>query len=93
MHAIFVETTTGDVGAEEAREAIMKTAVPAFREAGATSGFWFMSDSGRGNALILFDSEEKARAAAAFMRPGAPTRTMPEVTFTSVEVCQLFAQF
>ena len=88
MHAVVVKVTIGDIdaAAPELRERI----VPAAKGApGFVAGYWTRSDDGTsGVSMIVFDSEDQARAAAEMIQ-AAP---MPEtVTRDSIEVREVVA--
>lgn len=93
MYAIFVEVNADDSLADTARQELPKTAVPRAQAAGAKHGYWLGSQGGRGVSVILFDSEEEARAQAANMKPGESAGTVPGVTFRTVEVREVLASF
>ena len=76
VYAAFV-TVTIDAGKEaEARELLASQIVPMVKQsAGLIAGYWGEPVDGRGLSVVVFDSEEHARAAAppAGVRPpGAP---------------------
>ena len=76
MYAAFV-TVTIDPGKEaEARELLTSQVVPTVKQSeGLIAGYWGEPVDGRGLSVVVFDTEEHARAAAppAGMRPpGAP---------------------
>jgi hypothetical protein len=59
--------------------------------AGFQSGSWARSVEGdSGHSLLLFDTEENARAAAARMAEGPPAGA--PATFVSATVCEVVAQ-
>ena len=91
MYAIFVEVNADDSVIDKAREELPKTAVPMAQGAGAKAGYWLAAQGGRGVSVVVFDSEEKAREAAANMKPGEPAGSVPGVTFKTVEVREVLA--
>jgi heme-degrading monooxygenase HmoA len=84
MHAVVVKVTIGDF--ETARKGLREQVMPRASNApGFVAGYWTRSDDGRdGLSMVVFDSEDAARAAAEQIRSGA---VVPEtVTLESVEV-------
>jgi hypothetical protein len=63
------------------------------RDAGAKAGYWLAPQDGRGLAVVVFDTEDEARAAAARIEVGKPP--MPDaptgVTVKKVEVREILA--
>jgi len=63
------------------------------RDAGAKAGYWLAPQDGRGLAVVVFDTEDEARAAAARIEVGKPP--MPDapagVTVKTVEVREILA--
>jgi hypothetical protein len=85
MHAVVVRVKIGDF--ESSRKGLREQVVPrASQSPGFVAGYWTRSDDGHdGLSMILFDSEETARAAADRISSGDAVR--PEtVTLESVEV-------
>jgi heme-degrading monooxygenase HmoA len=82
MHAVVVRVNIGDV--EASRKEMHVKVVPGASEApGFVSGYWTRSDDGSNRlSMIVFDSEDAARAAA----EGMPSRVPETVTLESVEV-------
>lgn len=92
MYAIFVEVNVPDDSViDTARVELPKIAVPMAQANGAKAGYWLAPQGGRGVSVVVFDSEEKAREAAADMKPGEPAGTIPGVTFKTVEVREVLA--
>jgi heme-degrading monooxygenase HmoA len=84
MHAVVVKVTIGDF--ETARKGLREQVVPRASNApGFVAGYWTRSDDGGdGLSMIVFESEDAARAAAEQIRSGA---VVPEtVTLESVEI-------
>lgn len=89
MHAVVVRVTIGDVA--QAEPVLHSQVVPTVSQApGFKAGYWTSSDEGgqtTGVSMVIFDSEENARAAADRVRQGTP----PTVTIESVEVREVVA--
>jgi hypothetical protein len=88
MHAVVVRVTIGDF--EAAQPVLRERIVPAAKGApGFVAGYWTRSEDGNnGLSMLVFESEEQARAAAE-MISAAP---MPEtVTQDSIEVREVVA--
>jgi hypothetical protein len=85
MHAVVVNVTINDP--EAAAAALRDQLVPQVSAApGFVAGYWVGLDGGRGTSIVVFESEEAARAAAA--QADGPGEF---VTFDSVEVGQVVA--
>ena len=85
MHAVVVDITIKDpvAGKEMLGELVPKIAsAPGF-----VTGWWLAVDEGGGHSVVVFESEEAARAAAdtAVMPPEAP------IAVDSVKVCEVVA--
>jgi len=86
MHAVLVRVTIDDP--EQATKRLHEDVVPRVREApGLVAGYWVRLDGNRGRSMVVFDSEEAARAAA------EQVRAMPAefVTIDSVDVHEVVA--
>jgi len=92
MYAVFIEVNADSSHVEQARETLPQTAVPFAKEMGARAGYWIAPSEGCGNAVIIFDSEQDARAAADQMKVGEQAGAVPDVTFRKVEVREVLAQ-
>jgi len=88
MYAVFTEVDATEAHTEAGREFINSTAAPRARESGAKGGYWLAPQGGRGVTIVVFDTEEQARKAAAMFRVGeSPMPGAPEgVTLRTVEV-------
>lgn len=87
MHAVVVRVSISDV--ESAQKGLEETVVPRVSQApGFVAGYWTRSDDGsNGQSMIVFESEDAARAAAE--RLGAH---MPDgVTMDGAEVREVVA--
>ncbi len=93
MYALFTEVNADESHLEAAREFLPKAAVPMAREAGAKAGYWLAPQSGRGVNVLVFDTEDEARAVAARFEVGkAPMPDAPAgVTVKTVEVREVIA--
>lgn len=89
MHAVVVSVTINDV---EAAQAMLEgQIVPRVKEAsGLVNAYWARSDDGsRGGSMIVFESEEAARAIAEVIQAGPPNPDA--VSLDSVEVREVVA--
>ncbi len=86
MHAVLTEVDVRGVEREAGINALRERIVPAVSQIpGFTSGVWLTGDENdRGLSLMLFDSEEKAQAAAGQFPVGTNPHT--GVTITRCEV-------
>jgi hypothetical protein len=94
MYAVFVEVNADESHLEVARDVLPKTAVPMAREAGAKAGYWLAPQNGRGLSVVIYDTEDQARAVAARAEVGKPPPIpdMPaDVTVKTVEVREVIA--
>ncbi len=68
MHAVLVNVTISDRDAAE-RE-LKERVVPTVSQApGLVAGYWLRGDGDKGWSIVVFESEEQARAAADQIRP------------------------
>jgi hypothetical protein len=85
MHAVVVNVTVRDQ--EAALSQLRDQVVPQVSGApGFVAGYWVGLDGGRGTSIVVFESEEAARTAAA--QAQAPGEA---VNFDSVEVGEVVA--
>jgi hypothetical protein len=93
MYAVFSEVNADESHTAAGREFLPQRAVPGAHERGAKGGYWLAPQNGRGVAIVVFDTEEEARTAAAMFRVGEPP--MPDapegVTVKTVEVREVLA--
>jgi hypothetical protein len=93
MYAMLIEVNADESHIEAARDNLPKSAVPLARDAGAKAGYWLAPQNGRGLAVVVFDTEDQARAMAAGIEVGKPP--MPDapagVTVKAVEVREVLA--
>ena len=92
MHAVAGVVKVDTSREDEARQLLKDFVVPtASALAGFQSGTWTRAvDADTGHSLLLFDSEENARAGAAAMSQGPPPGA--PVTVVSVTVCEVLTQ-
>lgn len=85
MHAVVLTVTVNDQ--EAARRALREQVVPQVSGSpGFVAGYWVGLEGNRGTAVVVFESEDAARAAAAQAQtPGEFVR------FDSVEVGEVVA--
>ena len=89
MHAVVVRVSIGD--AELAERGLREKVVPGVSSApGFVAGYWTRSDDGgNGLSMLVFESEDAARAAADRFRGGT---ILPEtVTVSRIEVREVVA--
>jgi hypothetical protein len=89
MHAVVVRVSIGD--AEIAERGLREKVVPGVSSApGFVAGYWTRSDDGgNGLSMLVFESEDAARAAADRFRGGT---ILPEtVTVSRIEVREVVA--
>jgi len=91
MHAVVVRVTVHDIDA--ARQGLREEVVPRVKQApGFVAGYWTRSDDGQnGLAVMLFESEDAARAVAARIE-SEPMPNPDAVTRESVEVREVIEQ-
>ncbi len=93
MYALFIEVNADESHIEAARDVLPKSAVPMAREAGAKAGYWLAPQNRRGVNVVVFDTEDEARAVAARFEVGKPP--MPDapagVILKTVEVREVIA--
>jgi hypothetical protein len=83
MHAIVVKSTLHDF--EQGRNFLRQEGVPRAKQApGFVSGHWVRLGSNSGTAMLIFESEEAAQAAAEQLSKNAPPAEA--VTINSVEI-------
>jgi hypothetical protein len=87
MHAVVVKVSTKD--AEAAQKSLEAQVVPRVTQApGFVAGYWTRSDDrSNGQAMIVFESEDDARAASDQLRANVPD----PVTLESAEVREVVA--
>ena len=89
MHAVVVRVSIGD--AEIAERGLREKVVPGVSSApGFVAGYWTRSDDGgNGLSMLVFESQDAARAAADRFRGGT---ILPEtVTVSRIEVREVVA--
>jgi hypothetical protein len=85
MHAVVLNVTVTDSDAAPA--ALRDQVVPQVsRTPGFVAGYWVGLDGGRGTAVVVFESEDAARSAAAEAQPPGDF-----MSFDSVEVGEVVA--
>ena len=85
MHAVVLNVTVND--ADAAPAVLWDQVVPQVSGTpGFVAGYWVRLDGGRGTAVVVFESEDAARSAAAEARPPGDL-----MTFNSVEVGEVVA--
>ena len=94
MYAIFAEVNANESHIDAAREFLPNAAVPMAREAGVKVGYWLAPQNGRGVSVVVYETEDEARAVAARTEPGKPP-PFPDVpaglTVRTVEVREVLA--
>ena len=85
MHAVVLNVTVTD--ADAATAAVRDQVVPQVSgTAGFVTGYWIRLDRGRGTAVVVFESQDAARSAAAEAQPPGDL-----IAFDSVEVGEVVA--
>ena len=85
MHAVVLNVTVTD--ADAATAAVRDQVVPQVSGTpGFVAGYWVRLDGGRGTAVVVFESEDAARSAAAEAQPPGDV-----IAFDSVEVGEVVA--
>ena len=85
MHAVVVNVTVNDRDA--ATSSLHEEVVPRVKQApGLVAGYWVALPNGKGVSVIVFESEDAARAVAEQVQPPGDF-----VTFDSVEVAEVVA--
>jgi hypothetical protein len=92
MHAVLLEADTSGVDAAEGRKHLLEHIVPGVSQLpGFQSGTWLRPlEDGKGTSVVLFDTEENARAAAQGVQVGS--NAAPGVTVLRSEVREVAAQ-
>jgi hypothetical protein len=86
MHAVFVRATLSDP--EGSLQTLREEVVPRVSQSpGLVAGYWLRPEPNQGRSLVVFESEEAARAAAERVRALAPET----VTIDSVDVVEVVA--
>jgi hypothetical protein len=78
---MYAVVATVDITDEDAaRKALAEQVIPMVKQApGFVGGYWVRLDEGQGTSVVVFETEEQARAGAPEVGGG-----LPGVTFTSV---------
>ena len=87
MHAVLVKVSISDL--ESSQKELRETVVPRVSQLpGFVAGYWTRSDDGsNGRSMIVFESEDAARAAAERIGAGVPAG----VTLEDAEVREVVA--
>ena len=89
MHAVVVNVTISDF--ERARQGLEEQTVPAVSQApGFVAGYWTRSGDNHGTGMVVFESEDAARAAAERVRAEGPPDP-DAVTIDSIDVNEVVA--
>jgi len=93
MFAVFIEADTGDADMDAALTNLKQNVIPRARDAGARAGYWLDSAGGsRRVSMVVFDSEEAARAMADGLKVGETPPGAPEgLKLRTVEVSEVVA--
>jgi hypothetical protein len=92
MHALVVDVSLQPGHKDEGIAELENNVVPSVKQApGVVAGYWTGSPDGtHGTSMILFETEEAAKAGAEMART-SPTPDF--VTFDKLEVCEVVAHF
>ena len=83
MYAVVARSTVHDV--ELGRTFLREQGIPRLKQApGFVSGSWVRLEDGSGTSIVVFESEEAARAAAEQLRTNPPSESA--VTINSVQI-------
>jgi hypothetical protein len=86
MHAVFARVTMHDP--EAALKNLREEVVPRVsKQPGLVAGYWLRPEPNQGRALIVFESEDAARAAVENARANVPEF----ITFDTVDVLEVIA--
>lgn len=89
MHAVVTRATINDLG--RARQILNDQGVPRLKQApGFVRGNWVALDETTGTGMVIFESEETARAAAEMIRANSPAGDA--VTINSIDVGEVVAE-
>jgi hypothetical protein len=84
MHAVVTQVSISD--REGAQQALENEVVPRVSGSpGFVAGYWVALGEGKGAAVMVFETEENARAVADQIQPP------PQVTFDSIQVGEVAA--
>ena len=92
VFALLLEVSADESDLDWAREGLPGEAVPRMLDLEAVSGYWLAPQGGRGVAVVLFETEDQARRAAAAFEVGGQAGPVPEVAFRTVEVREVLAR-
>jgi hypothetical protein len=92
MHAVIGQVKIDPAREEDARKLLEEFVLPTAKSlAGFQGGYWARAKDGdTGHSILLFDTEENARAAAGRISEGPPPGA--PVSFVSATVCEVLAQ-
>ena len=86
MHAVLVRVTIKDP--EAALKALHEEVVPRVSGLpGLVAGYWVRLEGNQGRSIVVFESEDAARAAA----EGVPAATAEHVNLDSIDVVEVVA--
>jgi hypothetical protein len=89
MHAVVTRATIHDL--DQARQLLTDQGIPRLRQAsGFVRGNWVALDESSGTGMIIFESEEAARAGAELVRANPPAGDA--VTITSIGVGEVVGE-
>jgi hypothetical protein len=82
MYAAVVSVSIDEAVQDSAEASLKEEIVPMVKSApGFVAGYWLAPEDGKATSMVLFDTEEQARATA----PPAGSSPMEGVTVTTVE--------
>lgn len=91
MFALFLEAEADESDIDWAREELPGEGAPRMKKLGAVSGWWLAPQSGRGVAVVIFETEQEARSAADKFHVGDQAGPVPQVSVRTVEVREVLA--
>ena len=90
MHAALVSVTIADGHFDDARKALEEQVIPMVKSApGAVAGYWLAPEDGKGWSIVIFETEEQARATA----PPAGSQPTEFVTVDFAQFREVVANF
>jgi hypothetical protein len=94
MYGVYTTVTVAASAYDPSHTPLLTQIVPAVQATpGVVGGYWLEESETKGTALVLFESEESARAAMSAMGVKVGGEIMPGVVFDAVEVSEVIAHF
>jgi hypothetical protein len=94
MYGVYTAVTVAAAADDPEHTAVRTQVLPAVQATpGAVGGYWLRESATKGASLVLFETEDEARAAIAAMDVKVGGEIIPGVVFDSVEVSEVIAYF